>query len=66
MKKSSKRRCGLCGRETGESFRRIIIRDAEERGNSIQLFAVGEQDICAGCWERFGDFVERCRLSAEE
>ena len=64
--KKAKHRCTLCGRELGMSYRKLILRDAEERGHSTQLFTVGEMDICDECKVRFDDFMERCRLSAEE
>ena len=66
MRKGKKARCGLCGRELGASFKKIILRDVEVRGNSQQLFTLGEIDICGGCKDRFDDFQERCRLSADE
>lgn len=64
--RKEKARCSLCGRELGESYKKLILRDVEVRGNSKQLFTLGEMDICGGCKGRFDDFVERCRLSADE
>lgn len=64
--RKEKARCSLCGRELGESYKKLILRDVEVRGNSKQLFTLGEMDICGGCKSRFDDFVERCRLSADE
>lgn len=66
MKKAPKSMCGLCGRELGDNYKKLIVRDVEVRGNSKQLFTLGEIDMCGACGERFGDFQERCRLSADE
>lgn len=66
MRKAKKPVCSLCGRELGDNYKKIILRDVEVRGNSKQLFTLGEMDICGGCKDRFDDFMERCRLSADE
>ena len=66
MRKSRKPQCDLCGRELGSNFKKIILRDVETRGNSQQMFTLGEMNICEGCKDRFDDFQERCRLSADE
>lgn len=81
MRKDKKARCSLCGRELGKSFKKIIVREkvnwlegpreaglghVEVRGSSQQLFTLCNMDLCAGCMDRFDDFQERCRLSADE
>ena len=66
MRKADKNRCSLCGRELGKSFKRIVVRDAEVRSSSLQLYTLVDMDACEGCMGRFLDFQEQCRLSADE
>lgn len=66
MKKARTPACSLCGRELGGEYKKIILRQAANRGKCVQICTVGEADMCRACEERFLDFQERCRLSADE
>lgn len=57
--------CTLCGKPLGKAWKKLIVREAEERRRSIQLYTQKDWDICEACEERFEDFVERCREAAD-
>lgn len=53
-------KCSLCGKQLGRTWKKIIVRDAEERQRSIQLCTQRAWDICDDCDERFERFVKEC------
>lgn len=52
-------KCSVCKKQLGPTWKKIIVRDAEERQRSIQLCTQKTWDVCKDCETQIEQIVKK-------